>query len=160
MYGIWDRGEIAPATANKSMPRRRVWSADVTNVVNETGHRCSRSCEIVSANPVNYMPDAGVVPGVYGWYFDFDRWTRPLLTLQGISERRSGWEPLRRQAQFPGERAIRRFVPRGSSLLVTTVIPRDANTCLRFSAGVYVPDRCADRRQRDTADSRPQQRRR
>ena len=41
--------------------------------------------------------------------------------------------------QFPGERAIRRFVPRGSSLLVTTVIPRDANTCLRSPPGSTFP---------------------
>ena len=54
----------------------------------------------------------------------------------------------RRLAQFPGERAIRRFVPRGDAVLVTTVIPRDANTCLRAPpGGVYFPNRSADGRQ-------------
>jgi len=91
----------------------------------------------VSANPVNYAPDVGAVPGVYGWYFDFTL-TRPTLTLQGSPNLDTdGAAPP--AIQFPGERAIRRFVPRGSSLLVTTVIPRDANTCLRSPPGSTFP---------------------
>jgi len=64
--------------------------------------------------------------------------TRPLLTLQGNPNGDlDGAAPP--APQFAGERAIRRFVPRGSSLLVTTVIPRDANTCLRSPPGSTFP---------------------
>ena len=81
VYGIWDRGEVAPATANSNAKATRLVQQTVTNVVNETGTAFEK-LRIVSANPVNYVPDAGVVPGTYGWYFDFVM-TRPLMTLQG-----------------------------------------------------------------------------
>ena len=136
VYGIWDRGEVAPATANSNAKATRLVRQTVTNVVNETGTAFEK-LRIVSANPVVYTPDAGVVPGTYGWYFDFVM-TRPLLTLQGNPNGDTdGAAPP--AVQFPGERAIRRFVPRGSSLLVTTVIPRDANTCLRSPPGSTFP---------------------
>ena len=37
--------------------------------------------------------------------------------------------------QYPGERAIRQIVRRGSALVITTVIPRDANSCFRAPPG-------------------------
>ena len=42
----------------------------VTNIVDGTADGFQK-LRYVSANPVDYVPDAGVVPGVYGWYFDF-----------------------------------------------------------------------------------------
>jgi type IV pilus assembly protein PilY1 len=136
VYGIWDRGEVNPATANANAKATRLVRQTVTNVVNETG-TVFENLRIVSANPVVYAPDAGLVPGVYGWYFDFVM-QRPALTLQGnVNPDTAGVAPP--NVQFPGERAIRRFVPRGSSLLVTTVIPRDANTCLRSPPGSTFP---------------------
>ncbi len=51
MYGIWDRGEIAPATANSNTKATRLVRQTVTNVVNETGTGFEK-LRIVSANPV------------------------------------------------------------------------------------------------------------
>ncbi len=136
MYGIWDRGEIAPPTANSNAKATRLVQQVVTNVVDETNANFDK-LRIVSANPVNYAVDNGATPGVYGWYFDLAI-PRPTLTLQGNpNPDTSGVAPP--AAQFPGERAIRRFVPRGSELLITTVVPRDANTCLRSPPGSTFP---------------------
>jgi type IV pilus assembly protein PilY1 len=136
VYGIWDRGEIAPATANTDAKTTRLVQQTVTNIVDES-RTDFQNLRIVSANPVDYTPDVGVTAGVYGWYFDFVM-PRPVLTLQGTANPdTAGNSPP--AVQFPGERAIRRFVPRGSSLLITTIIPRDANTCLRSPPGSTFP---------------------
>ncbi len=136
VYGIWDRGELAPATASSDTKATRLVQQTVTNVVDATGDAFQK-LRYVSANPVDYVPDAGVVPGVYGWYFDFTM-QRPLLTLQGDpNDDLSGRAPP--DVQFPGERAVRRFVSRGDALLVTTVIPRDSNSCLRSPPGSTFP---------------------
>ena len=37
VYGIWDRGEVSPATANANAKSTRLVRQTVTNVVNETG---------------------------------------------------------------------------------------------------------------------------
>ncbi len=136
VYGIWDRGEIAPPTANSNAKATRLVQQVVTNVVDET-NAAFQNLRIVSANPVAYTPDNGATPGVYGWYFDLDL-QRPSVTLQGNpNPDTTGAAPP--AAQFPGERAIRRFVPRGNELLITTVVPRDANTCLRSPPGSTFP---------------------
>jgi type IV pilus assembly protein PilY1 len=135
-YGIWDRGEINPATANSNTKATRLVQQVVTNVVDESNPLFDH-LRIVSANPVDYEPQVGANPGVYGWYFDLVM-QRPSLTLQGNANPDiEGNAPP--AVQYPGERAIRRFVPRGSALLVTTVIPRDANTCLRSPPGSTFP---------------------
>jgi type IV pilus assembly protein PilY1 len=136
VYGIWDRGELNPATANANAKATRLVEQTVTNIVDESNMAFDH-LRIVSANPVDYRPDAGLVAGVYGWYFDF-KMTRPLMTVQGnANPDTAGNAPP--AVQYPGERAIRRFVPRGSSLLITSVIPRDANTCFRSPPGSTFP---------------------
>jgi type IV pilus assembly protein PilY1 len=137
VYGIWDRGDAAPPTANANAKATRLVQQRVTNIVDDVDTLTFQRLRIMSANPVNYTPDVGATPGVYGWFFDFTM-TRPIKTLSGANNPDTdGAAPP--NVQFPGERAIRRFVPRGSALLVTTVIPRDANTCLRSPPGSTFP---------------------
>ncbi|MCZ6889863.1 MAG: PilC/PilY family type IV pilus protein, partial [Gammaproteobacteria bacterium] len=135
VYAIWDRFEINPATAASDAKSTRLVKQTVTNIVDETsGFPRQR---IVSAQPVDYAPDTAGVDGVYGWYFDLDM-TRADTTVQGNPNTDATGQaaPL---PQFPGERAIRRIVPRGDSLLLTTVVPRAANTCLRSPPGAIMP---------------------
>ncbi|HET6472676.1 MAG TPA: PilC/PilY family type IV pilus protein, partial [Pseudomonadales bacterium] len=137
VYGIWDRGDAAPPTANANAKATRLVQQTVTNIVDDVDSLTFQKLRIMSANPVNYTPDVGATAGVYGWYFDLNM-PRPTRTLSGaVNTDTDGAAPP--APQFPGERAIRRFVPRGTALLVTTVIPRDANTCLRSPPGSTFP---------------------
>ncbi|MEZ5549817.1 MAG: PilC/PilY family type IV pilus protein [Pseudomonadales bacterium] len=136
LYGIWDRGEVSPATAPASAKFDRLVEQTVTNLVDEAAAAFDR-LRITSANSVTYLPDAGPTPGVYGWYIDLDM-PRATDTLQGNPNTdTSGNAPP--AAQYPGERAIRRFISRGDALLITTVIPRDSNTCFRSPPGATWP---------------------
>ena len=136
IYGIWDRGEVSPSTALASSKFDRLVEQTVTNLVDESAPAFER-LRITSANGVAYLPDAGPTPGVYGWYIDLDM-ERAADTLQGNANIDTSGNPPP-AAQFPGERAVRRFISRGDALLVTTVIPRDQNTCLRSPPGATWP---------------------
>jgi len=136
VYGIWDRLEVSPGTATPDSKLNRLIEQTLTNVVDETSPIFQRQ-RIVSANPVEYVPDAPGDPGVYGWYIDLDP-VRPTTTLQGnVNGDISGNAPP--AVQYPGERAIRRIISRGSAILITTVVPRDANTCTQAPPGSTFP---------------------
>ena len=136
VYGIWERFEVAPPTATMSAKFDRLVEQVVTNVFDESNANFARQ-RIVSANAVNYIPDAGLVEGTYGWFIDLDM-QRPSNTISGNPNPDLSGEapPL---PQYPGERAVRRIVPRGGAALITTVIPRDANTCFRSPPGSTFP---------------------
>jgi len=136
VYGIWDRLDTSPPTANANAKATRLVEQTITNIVDETSFAFDR-LRYASNNAVNYTPDSGVTPGVYGWYFDLDM-VRPDETVQGNPNPDTMGEAPP-AVQYPGERAIRRMVPRGSALLVTTVIPRDENTCSRSPPGSTFP---------------------
>lgn len=136
VYGIWDRLEATPATAGATARDTRLVEQEITNVVD-----ASASFErqrIVSRNPVDYQPDgSGGTAGTYGWYMDLDP-VRPSVTLQGsVNNDVSGLAPP--NPQYPGERAIRRIISRGNTLLIATVIPRDSNTCAKAPPGALFP---------------------
>ncbi len=142
VYGIWDRLDINPPTALANAKSTRLVEQTITNVYTPAlGGGTTSTFERLrysSNNPVNYLPDVGVTAGVYGWYFDLDM-VRPAYTADGVTvnpDTSGNAAPL---PQYPGERAIRRFVPRGTALLVTTVIPRDENTCFRSPPGSTFP---------------------
>ncbi len=137
VYGIWDRGEVSPVTANSDTKANRLVDQTVTNVVDETSPVFDR-LRIVTENAVAYAPDDGLGGfGTYGWFLDLDM-PRAATTIQGnLNTDVSGNAPP--LPQFPGERAVRRFVARGDSILITTVIPRDANTCFRSPPGSTFP---------------------
>ena len=133
-YGIWDRGEVNPATANPNTRATRLVQQVITNVFDESNPSFNH-LRFMSDNPVVYTPQVRCKPGVYGWYFDFV--TRPTLTLQGNATGPPGNAPP--APQYPGERAIRRFVPRGKCVTRDDGNPRDANTCLRSPPGSTFP---------------------
>ena len=136
VYGIWDRLEVNPNTASPGAKFNRLVEQNITNIVDEGALFPNQ--RILSKNVVAYQPDSNTgTPGTYGWYFDLDP-VRASVTLQGNpSNVNTGLAPP--SPQFPGERAIRRIIERGGILLITTVIPRDANTCFRAPPGSTFP---------------------
>jgi type IV pilus assembly protein PilY1 len=119
VYGIWDRGEAVPATAAADTKALRLVEQVVTNEVVETGGEFVTR-RTVSENPVAYEP-AGAGVGTYGWYFDFDM-PRAISTTSGNpNPDTSGNAPP--APQFPGEKAIRKFLLRDGVIITPTVLP-------------------------------------
>ena len=130
IYGIWDRFEPAPRTAEPLTKLSLLTEQVITNVVDE--NRESDTLRIMTENPVNLLPGTSADAN-YGWYIDLDP-VRAATTLQGnVNPDAGGLAPP--NPQYPGERAIRRIVQRGNALVLTTVIPRDANSCFRAPPG-------------------------
>jgi len=139
VYGIWDRGAGAlnPPTAQSDSKSLRLVQQTLTNIYDESIVPFSR-LRRVSSNAVEYRADdAAGNPGTYGWYFDFDV-QRPTSTVQGNSNPDTTGLAAP-SAQYPGERAIRRIIPRGDEILITTIIPRDSNSCLLAPPGAIFP---------------------
>ncbi len=132
LYGIWDRFEVAPATDVSDAKSTRLVEQVLTNKVVESGFAFDRF-RIVTENAVNYIPDAGSTPGVYGWYVDFDP-VRAASTDQGNSNPdTSGNAPP--DVQYPGERAVRRLIVRNGVVIVVSILPREENTCFKAPPG-------------------------
>lgn len=132
LYGIWDRFEVSPATAASNAKSTRLVEQELTNLVVESGFAFNR-LRVVTENEVAYAPDSGGTPGVYGWYVDFDP-VRPSSTDQGNPNPDStGNAPP--DAQYPGERAVRRLVIRNGVVIVVSILPREENTCFRAPPG-------------------------
>ncbi|MEM8766847.1 MAG: PilC/PilY family type IV pilus protein, partial [Pseudomonadota bacterium] len=126
IYTLWDRVvDNNPATAEPDAKATRLVEQTITNVVDDsTGVLLTR--RILTDNPVNYQPDAGGVPGVFGWYIDLDM-PRAAQTTSGASNPDgSGYAPP--GAQFPGEKAIRRMLFRDGVIIATTVLPTIGTT--------------------------------
>ncbi len=139
VYGIWDRGagELNPPTANSDSKSLRLVQQTISNVYDESVVPFNRLRRITN-NAVEYQADdAAGNPGTYGWYFDFDV-ERPALTVQGNANPDTTGLAAP-DAQYPGERAIRRIIPRGDEILITTIVPRDDNSCLLAPPGAIFP---------------------
>ncbi len=111
IYAIWDRGESSPATALDDTRELRLVEQTITNVVDDS-FTPPVVRRIVSENPVNYELE-GAEPGTYGWYIDLD--------MERADGDTAGRAPP--EAQFPGEKAIRRLLFRDGTIITTTVLP-------------------------------------
>ncbi|MEM9743597.1 MAG: PilC/PilY family type IV pilus protein [Pseudomonadota bacterium] len=120
IYGIWDPvASDSPFTAAANSKATRLVEQTITNVVDDSVTP-PQTRRIVSQTDVNYTTET-TAPGVYGWYIDLDM-PRATTTLSGATNTDStGNAPP--AAQFPGERAIRRFVLRNGNVITTTVLP-------------------------------------
>ncbi len=136
IYTIWDPLTTNnPPTAQTGSKSLRLVEQVITNVVDDSVTP-AQTRRILTSNPVNYTPETGS-PGVYGWYIDLDM-ERAQNTLSGATNTDiSGNAPP--DPQFPGEKAIRRFVFRDGVLLTTTVLPAtDATSCLGVRPGAIL----------------------
>ena len=91
----------------------------MTNEVVETGGEFVTR-RTVSENPVAYEP-AGAGAGTYGWFFDFDMPRAVNTTSGNPNPDISGNAPP--APQFPGEKAIRKFLLRDGVIITPTVLP-------------------------------------
>ena len=124
IYGIWDRDETLPATANGSRELRLV-EQTLVNVL-DTGTTPQETKRVFrNTDAVEYRPDrrdcsSGTCltePGTYGWYVDLDL---PAASLTSGGQAIAG---VSTAPQYPGERAIRRIIERNGALVTTTVLP-------------------------------------
>ena len=134
-YGIWDRDELVPETLADDTKTRLLVEQTITNRVDEDlGDR--GNLRVPSAFEVEYRPPSAGDDGVYGWYIDFDM-ERAETTDQGNDNPDTSGNAT--GPQFPGERAIRRIVVLGDVIVLTTVIPRNENSCFRAPPGAIMP---------------------
>ena len=118
IYGIWDRGEDNPPTANTDTKTTRLVEQVFTNVVDDSVSP-AQTRRILTGNGVSYEAE-GASTGTYGWYIDLDM-PRATNTLSGASNPDTSGNGT--GAQFPGERAIRRLLFRNGTVITTTVLP-------------------------------------
>ncbi len=136
VYGIWDRlieGAV-PDTAVADAKQTKLVQQTMTKAVVNIGG-VERTVRLLTSNPVDYSVQAGV-DRKFGYYFNLDV-VRPLTKADGTpNDDVSGNPPP--DPQFPGERAIRRFILRNDFVTTSTVIPRSANSCLRAPPGAII----------------------
>ncbi len=132
VYGIWDRGEIHPATARSGARSDRLVRRELVNVVDETAGTF-QTRRVLSGNAVDPVADAPGRTGTYGWYIDLDM-PRAGQTLQGNPNPDACGQPPP-DPQYPGERVAGSPVVRGSVLLMATVIPGEATRCSDAPSG-------------------------
>ena len=141
IYAIWDQLDPSPATASSSTKANNLVERAITNVVDDSGadpqtRRIIRDLadgsDVVLRNPG--LVEGVFVDGNYGWYIDLDMERATQTTGGATNPDTSGLAPP--NAQYPGERAIRRFVFRNGALITTTVLPAtDEFSCFGVRPG-------------------------
>ncbi len=135
IYTIWDPLVSSPPTANDNTKEVRLVEQEITNVVDDSLDP-AQTRRIVTSNAVSYTAE-DTEPGVYGWYIDLDM-VRAEETISGETNTDiSGNAPP--DVQFPGEKAIRRFIFRDGAILTTTVLPSsNATSCFGSRPGALL----------------------
>ena len=136
VYGIWDRliTGAAPDTAAADAKSTKLVQQAMTKAVVTIGGQ-ERTLRLLSSNDVDYSVAAGT-DRKFGWYFNLDV-VRPTTKADGTPNGdTTGNAPP--DPQFPGERAIRRFILRNDFVTTSTVVPRVSNTCLRAPPGSII----------------------
>ena len=136
LYTIWDELGPNPPTANSNTRAQRLVEQTITNVVDDSASPAVTRRIFQNTQAVNYASETGV-PGVYGWYIDFDM-PRATTTISGAANTdTSGEAPP--NAQFPGEKAIRRLLYRDGAIITTTVLPAtDETSCFGARPGALM----------------------
>ncbi len=135
IYTIWDPLVSNPPTANADTKDTRLVEQVITNVVDDSVTP-AQTRRILTNNTVAYAPET-LSAGVYGWYIDLDM-VRAEDTISGATNTDiSGQAPP--DVQYPGEKAIRRFIFRDGVILTTTVLPAtNATSCFGSRPGAIL----------------------
>jgi len=135
IYTIWDPLVSNPPTANANTKDTRLVEQVITNVVDDSVTP-AQTRRILTNNTVAYTAET-LTPGVYGWYIDLDM-VRAENTISGaVNTDISGQAPP--DVQYPGEKAIRRFIFRDGVILTTTVLPAtNATSCFGSRPGAIL----------------------
>jgi type IV pilus assembly protein PilY1 len=146
IYGIWDRGESNPATAAAGARTQLLVEQTMTNIVDDAGVEDFTRRVFLGTQSVDYLAQncstadcsaEGDQAGVYGWYVDLDL-PRATQSVSGDPVLDTSGRPPP-GPQYPGERAIRRFIERNGSIVTTTVLPAlDEFSCFGTRPGAIV----------------------
>ena len=118
IYTIWDDLTATnPITALANTRENRLVEQTMTNEVEDQDSEL-RTRRVHTNIDVAY--GAGV-NGIYGWYVDLDAARAQFTRSGGANPDTSGDAPP--GAQFPGEKAVRRFLYRDGTIITTTVLP-------------------------------------
>ena len=121
IYGLWDIGTgNAAATAASNSKSVRMVEQTLENIVDDTVSP-AQTRRVPSNLAVNYRTDVGALAGVYGWYIDLDLPRATTTSSGSVNTDTSGDAPP--DPQFPGERAVRRFLVRNGNIITSTVLP-------------------------------------
>ncbi len=134
IYTIWDNlTPTNPVTALADTKANRLVQQVMTNEV-EDQVSPPRTRRVLTNHPVNY---AAGTTGTWGWYVDLDP-VRATQTISGaVNPDVTGNAPP--AVQFPGERAIRRFIFRDGVIVTTTVLPAsDDISCFGAQPGAIL----------------------
>ena len=134
VYTLWDDlTPTNPITAQANTRENRMVEQTLTNEVEDQGG-VLRTRRVLTDLDVTYT--AGLT-GNYGWYIDLEA-PRASATRSGApNPDASGDAPP--GAQFPGERAIRRFIHRNGTIVTTTVLPStDEVSCFGARPGAVL----------------------
>ncbi len=135
IYTIWDELGTNPPTANANTKDLRLVEQTLTNVVDDSSGSI-QTRRILTSNAVEYASETGS-PGTYGWYIDLDVERATETTSGATNSDTAGNAPP--QAQYPGEKAIRRFLYRDGAILTTTVLPGiDETSCFGARPGAIL----------------------
>jgi Tfp pilus tip-associated adhesin PilY1 len=146
IYGIWDRLETNPATAADDTRTTRLVEQEMTNIFDNTVTPNVTRRVFMETEGIEYRAQNcsetdctgdGDEPGTYGWYVDLDM-PRATESVTGAAVTdTAGREPP--GPQYPGERAIRRFIVRNGNIITTTVLPAlDEFSCFGTRPGAIL----------------------
>ena len=128
IYTIWDELGDNPPTAQSDTISLRLVQNTVQNIADDSGTEVltRRTIERTdgTGNDVEYQSETAT-PGTYGWYMHLDPVRAPLTTSGAPNPdvAGNGTGP-----QYPGEKAIRRFLFRDGVIITTTVLPATNET--------------------------------
>jgi Tfp pilus tip-associated adhesin PilY1 len=146
IYAIWDRGESNPATAAADTRETRLVEQELTNIFDNTITPNVTRRVFLATESVEYRAqDCAETDcsgddddaGTYGWFVDLDmpRATES-VTGTAVTDTAGRAPP---EAQYPGERAIRRFLIRDGNIITTTVLPAlDEFSCFGTRPGAIL----------------------
>ncbi|MEM7079468.1 MAG: PilC/PilY family type IV pilus protein, partial [Pseudomonadota bacterium] len=135
IYTIWDDIRVPlPYTAQPNSKNLRLVQQELENRVDDRVNPPQTRRVIPSANSVAYDEETPSSIGTYGWYVDLNMPRAALTTSGAPNPDLSGNPPP--DAQFPGERAVRRLLVRDGNLFTTTVLPAtDETSCFGARPG-------------------------
>ena len=135
IYTIWDSLISSPRTALADSKATRLVKQTLSNVVDDSVAP-AQTRRVLSSEPVPYASES-TSPGVYGWYIDLNMERASTTRSGALNNDISGLAPP--SPQFPGEKAIRRFLYRDGAIVTTTVLPAtNATSCFGSRPGRVV----------------------
>lgn len=128
IYTIWDELGDSPPTAQSDTISLRLIQNSIENIVDDSGTEIQTRRVITRTDTleddVPYQSETAV-PGTYGWYMHLNPERAEFTTSGAPNPDVAGNDT---GPQYPGEKAIRRFLFRDGVIITTTVLPATNET--------------------------------